>query len=195
VSTAAPDVEAYAEALMHLGRAAECLREVETALPAVVDLLDTETGVKRFLHDPAVRDAGKREALERLVPAAPSLLLDFLGILVDNRRLPALPAIAAAFYDKVSGRRGQSAGELVSAVPLKPETVAAAAAAASALLGRRISLQARVDPDLIGGAVIRVGHVVLDHSVARRIEDMRAYLLREHGIEASPEAGTQPAAD
>jgi F-type H+-transporting ATPase subunit delta len=187
VSAAASDVEDYADALMHLGQAAGCLREVETALPAVADLLDTQTKIKRFLHDPAVRDEGKRAALARLCPAAPTLLLDFLGILVDNRRLAALPAIAAAFYAKVSGRRGKSAGELVSAVPLRPETVAAAAEAVGTLLGRRVSLQARIDADLIGGAVIRVGDFVLDHSVARRIEAMRAFLLREHAI-AAPDA-------
>lgn len=179
-STPVPDTEAYAEALVCLAQAVHQLHNVETSLLAVLDRVEHNPEVKRFMHNPVIHNEGKHDVLARLLgDTAPLLLVDFLGILVDHRHLSALPAIAAAFFDKVSDRRGKTAGEIVSAAPLPPETVAAISEATEALLGKRVHLRPRVDRNLIGGAVIRVGDFVLDNTVDRRIEDIRAHLLED----------------
>jgi F-type H+-transporting ATPase subunit delta len=184
---ATPDAEVYAEALLCLAQAGGRQREVESALRAVLDGVEHNPDTKRFLRSPMVRGEGKREALGRLLgDSAPALLLDFLGILLDNGHLHALPAIAAAFFVKASERRGGTAGELVTAAPMPAATLRAVSEAAAALLGRPVDLHPRLDPSLIGGAIVRVGDFVLDNTIDRRIEDMRAHLLQENVPPASP---------
>ncbi|MBN1556688.1 MAG: ATP synthase F1 subunit delta [Lentisphaerae bacterium] len=171
-------INAYADALVALGRATNRETALQRELQQLVDAVAREPRLQRFLQDPAVRNAGKHEALERLFGREISdTLLHVLGILIAGGDLRHLPAVAAAYVRKASELKGKSAGEIVSAVPLPEATLAAIRRETAAVLGRPVTLRPRLDPALIGGVVVRVGDFVLDASVQRRLEEARRALL------------------
>ena len=170
----------YADALVALGRASGRMSALEKEVQDVLTSLESDVRLKRFLRDPVIKREGKRKTLESLFEnRLTESVLQFLSILLDNNMLRRFPDIADAFFEKSSGLKGEAAGEIASAVPLSPETVAAVQKEAGAVLGRPVKLRTRLDPSLIGGAVVRVGDFVLDASVERRLQDTRHALLAE----------------
>jgi F-type H+-transporting ATPase subunit delta len=168
----------YGEALFRLGEACGSVQRTERDLAAVLDLLEHREDVGRFLADPRVETRGKAEALQRLLdPGIDSSLLHFLLILLEKGRLKDLRAIAEVFFKKAAAVRGSVSGELVSAAPLPEEKVAAVEREMGRVLGKTVRLRARVDPMILGGVAVRLGDTVVDGSVRRRLEAMRAHLL------------------
>lgn len=168
----------YANALFVVaekhGRADDVGRDVG-ALAALVAEHDE---LRTVFHSPVVTAARKRD----LVAA----LLDRIGaaietrrafeLLADNDRLSLIGDVAAAYQARALDASGVVRADLVTAVPIGDERQAALAAALGRATGRRVVLTGRVDPDIIGGAVARVGSVVYDGSVTRQLERMKQRL-------------------
>jgi len=178
MSTGKDDIASYAEALAAVGRASGRTARVEQGLSDMLALLDKSQETVRFFADTTVRDEGKRDALQSLLgPSVDAVLLYFLFILLEEKVLHKLPAIAQAFFEQCAGKAGEAAGELVSARPLPQEKISTLEREASRALGRKVRLRQRIDPGLLGGAMMRVGDVVFDATVDRQIEDIRRHLL------------------
>jgi F-type H+-transporting ATPase subunit delta len=130
---------------------------------------------------PAVPGAQKVAAINRLLPNAPPLVLNFLRILATRDRLDEVPGIAQALADQINRRRGIVIAEVTTAIPLDPELEKVIAQRLASYLHRepdKITLRTHVDPSLIGGVVARVGDQVIDDSVRGRLERLRRTLSR-----------------
>jgi F-type H+-transporting ATPase subunit delta len=168
----------YADALVSLGHAVDALPQFEEDLADVLDFLETNADTRRFLRDHAVEIAGKCRAIEELLTGrAHPALVQFLVLLLRERRLESLRDIAEAFFRKVSALRREAAGELVSPTPLDDETVARIEKETGLALGKEVHLRVRVDANLLGGLFVKVGDFVLDGTVDRRLDDIRHQLL------------------
>jgi F-type H+-transporting ATPase subunit delta len=134
---------------------------------------------RSIFASPAVSVSDKRAAIERLLPNAPPMLRNFLGILADRDRLDEVPGIAEALQELVNRRRGIVTADVTTAVPLDAEMEQTIAARLATYLRRdpqKVSIRARVDPDIIGGVLARVGDQVIDDSIRGRLERLRAAL-------------------
>lgn len=100
-------------------------------------------------------------------------LRNFIRLLARNRRLSLLPDISAQFEVLRSEVENTAMVEITSAVPLSDGQKSSLAAALHARLKRQIQVQATVDPDLLGGAVIRCGDLVIDGSVRGRLAQLQ----------------------
>jgi F-type H+-transporting ATPase subunit delta len=101
---------------------------------------------------------------------------NFVRTLADNRRLSCLPEISALFEQLKDEAEGIIDVTVSTAVPLESAERALLSAALERRLGRQIRLQCDTDPQLIGGAVVRAGDLVIDGSVRTRL-DRIAYEL------------------
>ncbi|MCY4183143.1 MAG: F0F1 ATP synthase subunit delta [Gammaproteobacteria bacterium] len=102
---------------------------------------------------------------EELSPAARNLV----NLLAENKRLPLLPQIRALFDDLKAGQERSVEVEFVTAFPVGDDVAAKLEEALRARLQREIRLGTRVDPALIGGAVIRAGDQVIDSSIRGKL--------------------------
>ena len=128
---------------------------------------------------PAVSVPDKRAAIERLLPTAPPLLRNFLGILADRDRLDEVPGVAEALHELVDRRRGVVIADVTTAVPLDAELEHIIAERLATYLRRdpqKVNIRARIDPEIIGGVVARVGDQLIDDSVRGRLQRLRAAL-------------------
>ncbi|EIV95819.1 F0F1 ATP synthase subunit delta [Frankia sp. QA3] len=172
-------LELSVEALLVEAERDGALEEVEDELFRFARILGQNPQLALALTDPAAPASVKNALLTRLLSgrAHPVTLRLAQQAAADRihgdveRRLADFSRIAAA-------RRGRVVAIVRTAVPLTDEVIARLGAAISRYFGRQIQLQVDLDPDLLGGVVVKVGDEVVDGSVLRRLAAARRALLR-----------------
>jgi F-type H+-transporting ATPase subunit delta len=171
----------YAEALLSAAEDAGQVDAIGAELDALVrDVLQADSGVEAYLASPAVGRRTKTEALERAFAGRTSPLVhNLLGVLNHNGRLGLVRSIAAVYRDLLDQRAGRVRVKVASAVPLTDDQRARLTATLSARLKKTPVLSVSVDPDLLGGLVVRVGDQVFDTSVRTRLDTLRSHLMEQ----------------
>jgi F-type H+-transporting ATPase subunit delta len=174
----------YAEAVFELSREAGTLEAWSGALGLASDLM-ADGQVAEFLANPSLSDGERLEFVTGLLSSAgPAGLLDggdrhgtnFLKLLIENDRIDVLPEIGAHFETLKAETENVVDVTVTSAAPLDASQKQAIANALRDRLGREIRLETALDEDLIGGAVIRAGDVVIDGSLRARLEGLASAL-------------------
>ena len=101
-----------------------------------------------------------------------TLTKNFLGVLAGNRRLSALPGMVRAFAAIAAAHRGEVTAQVTSAHPLDDAQLAALAAKLKTREGRDVKLKTAVDPDILGGLVVRIGSQMIDSSIRTRLNSL-----------------------
>ena len=175
----------YAEAVFELAREAGALDAWSEAL-RVASALMADGQVADFLASPALSDDERLQFVTGLVASADGRqsLLDgsdrrgtnLLKLLIENDRIGVLPEIATHFEALKAETENVVDVTVTSAAPLSEADRQAIATALRKRLGREIRLDTKLDEELIGGAVIRAGDVVIDGSLRARLEGLASAL-------------------
>jgi len=170
---------AYARALLELAQAENAVDRAAEDLFRLGELLKANPTLLQFLKDANIAKEGKRQALADLFQdRVHPLVLDMLITISDLDRAGRLAAIIGEFTAQASAARQKVSGEIVSAVPLDPATLQRLAAELSRVTGKNVDLLPRVDPSLLGGAIIQVGEQIIDGSLRHKLEQMKLKLLQ-----------------
>ena len=137
----------------------------------------SDSDVARHLFDARVPQASKRTSIEKLGGHVNALTSNFLHLLLDRRRLEVLREFPAAFRDRLMRERGMVEGVVESARALGDAELESLAAAVGAKLGKQVSLEARLQPDLMAGVRVFVDNKLIDSSASGRLETLRTKLL------------------
>lgn len=165
----------YAEALFELAREEGALAAVERDVESLAEAL-RQPGVAEWLVDARVPNAKKRARLAELSSSFHAMSKSFLELLLEKRRERVLRELGPAFRRLLLASRGEVEGRVESARPLGGSEIAELATHLSRLLGRKVLLQNRVVPELIGGVRVLVAGRLLDQSVVGRLEGLRRRL-------------------
>jgi F-type H+-transporting ATPase subunit delta len=169
----------YAETLATLAerQGPAALEEFGAALDELAAMLDNPR-TRQFLDTPRVRPEQKKEALRQaLAGRAPEMFVRFVMVLVDKRRQSLLPEIAQAYRDLVDQRMGRARVDIAISHAPDAALQAEIQRALEAQLGRAVIPTYRVDPELLGGMVLRLGDEILDGSVRSRASALRRRLM------------------
>lgn len=170
----------YAVAVFELAQVRAELKAWSQTL-AVAAAVATDAAMMRLAFDPRV---SRRELAEvftdvcKKAGAASAEASNLFQLLIENRRLTLLPEIARLYEELRGAAEGTIEAEVVSAVALSVAQQAAMAAGLKQRLQREVKLHTRIDPALVGGAVIRAGDLVIDGSVRGRLERLAAELIQ-----------------
>ena len=161
----------YALALFELARDAKAIPEVEASLATVQGALAQSADFAALTTSPLV---ARGAAAKAVLAAAQNMGVDattrsFLGVLAENRRLGELPRIMRAFRQLASRHRGEVSAEVTSAHPLSDEQLAELKQQLRLRVGRDVAVEAAVDPQLLGGLVVRIGSQMIDSSIRTRL--------------------------
>jgi F-type H+-transporting ATPase subunit delta len=169
----------YARALIEASSESKTsLDAVRDQLQGLAELFESVPELKQIAIDPSYSRAEKLatvEAVLRLAAVEP-LVANLMRLLVERNRLPYLADIARLFRDQADMLMGRVRGQLVTAVPLDPETIEKLQASLVRLTGRKVVLQTKVDPSIIGGVLAQVGTLVYDGSLKSNLEAMRTLM-------------------
>jgi F-type H+-transporting ATPase subunit delta len=172
----------YARALAEI--AGENDAERLQALCGEIDLLAASVGADaalvRFFDSPTAEAAQKGAVLDTLFKRAglSDLAVRFMRVLVENRRVGALPYVARELQDMRDRAAGIVPAEATVAAPLGAAEQAAMEKALEAMTGKKVRLQVKVDASILGGARTRVGSRVYDGTLLSRLQLMHRRLAR-----------------
>ncbi|HXU04878.1 MAG TPA: F0F1 ATP synthase subunit delta [Polyangia bacterium] len=169
----------YARALFGIGVDAGKFEALGAELGELAALWNESDELRQALENPVFRPEQKRAVLENILPrVAPTPEVQrFVLLLLDRRRIMLLPAIARAYRDLTDAQLGQVRAEVTSAQELAPATLDRVRRSLEQRTGKKVIVSSKVDPELIGGLVARVGDLVLDGSVRTQLDDLRTRLL------------------
>jgi F-type H+-transporting ATPase subunit delta len=170
--------QVYARALFEAAIEHGELDEVQEQLGTWADALGQTKNLQTFFFSPRFTSAEKKDAIRRIIDGGNERFLNFLELLAERHRLPATFRIRRAFDELWREEHKVLPVEVTSAVELDEALVRSIGERIEERTGRRIELTSRVDPEIIGGLVLRVGNKVLDASVQGRLERLRRQLTR-----------------
>ena len=161
----------YAIALFELARDSKKLDKVGASLATLKQALAGSDDLSRLVTSPLVSrtDAAKAVAgLTKPLKLDP-LTANFLGVLAQNRRLGALKAIIRDFNTLSARYRGETSAQVITAHPLDHGQMAALTARLKSMVGTEVAVDATVDPNILGGLIVRLGSRQIDGSIRTKL--------------------------
>ena len=164
----------YAMALFELARDEKALDAVSTSLASLRAALAESDDLRRLVGSPLVSREQATAAVEGLATAMrlDPITAKFLGVLAGNRRLSQLEAVIYNFNMLAARHRGETTAEVVSAHALAPDQVDALKARLKAQTGRDVAIEARVDPAILGGLIVKLGSRQIDGSIRTKLNTL-----------------------
>lgn len=161
----------YATALFELAEEAGAVDSVASDAAALKAAFAEAPDFVAALSDPSISRADMGRAVAALADKMGLIDLTrrFLGLVASKRRMGVLPETLDAFQALVAAKRGEAAVEIQSAAPLSDAQKSSLSEALAAKLGKKIHMVATVDPELIGGLVVKMGSRMIDASIRSKL--------------------------
>jgi ATP synthase F1 delta subunit len=165
--------QVYSRSLFEVAREEGKLDEIREQLGEFADVLAQERNMQLFFFSPQFSTEEKKEGLHKAVEGADETLVNFLELLLEKHRMPAIFRIRRQFDERWREENQLLPVQVTSAVELDEETVRKIGDEIGERTGRKVDLTSRVDPEILGGIVLRVGNSILDASIRNRLERLR----------------------
>jgi ATP synthase F1 delta subunit len=183
--------QVYARALFEVASERQVLDTVKDQLSQFAEALAGSRELEVFFFSPYFSTAEKKSGLSRAVVGADRTLMGFLETLIESKRMPEIFRIRESYNQLWDVEMKVLPVEVTTAVPLDEATVASIGERIGSGTGNRIQLTSVVDPEVLGGIVLRVGNVVLDASIRSRLNQLRKQISKARS--ASPVNPASPA--
>jgi F-type H+-transporting ATPase subunit delta len=170
--------EVYARSLFEVAKEHDVLDRVHEELGEFAEAVSEDRSLQVFLFSPYFSSTEKREGIGKVVSDADERIVNFLELLAERHRMPALFRIKREF-DALWREENQLLPVTVtSAVELDEELVKEIGDRIQEQTGRKVELSSNVDPEVLGGLMVRVGNMVLDGTVRNRLERLRKQVAK-----------------
>jgi len=168
----------YARSLFEVAQEQKKLDAVREQIGAFADALDETRELQVFFFSPYFSTAEKQDGLDRAITDADAVVLNFLKLLIENHRMPVIFRVRREFDRLWLQENKLLPVTVTSAVPLDDATVKHIGDRIAEQTNRKVDLSSNVDPEILGGIVVRVGNSVLDASIRARLEKLRKQVAR-----------------
>lgn len=165
----------YATALFELAEAQSALDAVAADLASITAMLNVSEDLKRLVRSPVFGAEEQGRAFAAILDKAgvSGLVKNFVGLVIQNRRLFALPEMIAAYTSILASKRGEMTADVTSAHPLGDQQVESLKAALKSATGRDVMINTKVDAALLGGLIVKVGSRMIDSSLRTKLNSLK----------------------
>ena len=165
----------YARALLLLGQETKSVEKIEEELDTFEKIVRGNADLAEALADPTVLPSSKKKIVDALLAELgfSETMKNFLGLLGEKRRLADFLDIRDAYRELADALGGRARATVVSAAPLPKEMESSLVDKLSRLTGRKVQIQSKVDPSLLGGVIAEVGGVIYDGSLRTQLRTLR----------------------
>jgi F-type H+-transporting ATPase subunit delta len=170
--------EVYARALFEAAKDDGVLDRAHEELGQFADTLDEDRNLQVFLFSPYFSSEEKKDGIRRIVSDADERVLNFLELLAERHRMPALFRVRRIFDSLWAEENKLLPVVVTSATELDAGLVEDIGKRIQDQTGRKVELSSNVDPDVLGGLMVRVGNMVLDATVRNRLEQLRKQVAK-----------------
>jgi F-type H+-transporting ATPase subunit delta len=170
--------QVYARSLFEVAQEQDKLDEIREQVGEFADVLEDNHEFAVFFFSPYFSTEEKKEGLDTAIQDADPIVRNFLALLIENHRMPALFRVRREL-DRLWQEENQLLPvQITSAVELDESVTERIGEEIGRQTGRKVELTSTVDPDVLGGIVLRVGNSILDASVRTRLERLRKQVAR-----------------
>ena len=168
----------YARSLFEVAKEQDKLDLIREQLGAFADALNDTRELQVFFFSPYFSTQEKEDGLAKAVTGADPAFENFLQLLIENHRMPVVFRVRRVYEELWREENKLLLVQVTSAVELDAKTVESIGERIGEQTGRKIDLSAEVQPDILGGIVVRVGNSILDASIRNRLEQLRKQVAR-----------------
>jgi F-type H+-transporting ATPase subunit delta len=165
--------QVYARSLFEVAKEQDKLDVVKEQLGQFAEALDSSPDLSTFFFAPYFSTQEKEEGLTGLLDGVEPIVENFLKLLIENHRVPVIHRVRREYDALWEQENRRLPVTVTSAVALDEATVKSIGDAIGQQTGQQIELTANVDPDVLGGLIVRVGNSILDASIRNRLENLR----------------------
>jgi F-type H+-transporting ATPase subunit delta len=165
--------EVYARSLFEVAKEHGDLDEVREELGQFADALSQERQLAVFFFSPYFSSAEKKDGLTKLIDGADDIFMNFLEALIERHRMPAIFRIRNRFDEMWDDENHLLPVQVTSAIELDEKTIRSIGDRIGEQTGLKVELSSEIDPDILGGIVLRVGNFILDASIRNRLNQLR----------------------
>jgi F-type H+-transporting ATPase subunit delta len=170
--------EVYARSLFEVAKEHDVLDRVHDELGEFAEALSEDRTLQVFLFSPYFSSEEKRDGVKKIVSDADERIVNFLELLAERHRMPALFRIKREFDALWAEENKLLPVTVTSAVELDKGLVDEIGKRIQDQTGRKVELSSNVDPDVLGGLMVSVGNMVLDATVRNRLERLRKQVAK-----------------
>jgi len=168
----------YARALFEVAQDQGKLDDVRDQLGEFADALDSNQEMQVFFFSPYFSTPEKVEGLDNVVTGAEPIVQNFLKLLIEKSRMPAVFRVRRVFDELWQRENKLLPVEITSAIELDRKTVKQIGDRIGEETGQKIELSEHVDPDILGGLIVRVGNSIIDSSIRARLDQLRRQVAK-----------------
>jgi F-type H+-transporting ATPase subunit delta len=165
--------QVYARALFAVAKEHDVLDQVREQLDTFAAALNDNRDLAVFFFSPYFSTEEKKDGLKRAVDGAEPIFMNFLEALLERHRMPAIFRIRARYEQLWDEEHQLLPVEITSAIKLDESIVNNIGERIGEQAGRKVELSSNVDPEILGGIVLRVGNFILDASIRNRLNQLR----------------------
>ncbi len=169
----------YVKPLFDVANENNKLDKIAKDLEVIDQTLHESEDLRGFLFDPSVERQAKRNVLEKLFAKFTPFTLNFLRVVVDKNRPLVFDQAYPLFSEMLNDHRGITTGVVETAQPLDKKSFKKVKESLEKRFAKQLDLSQIVNPDLIGGMKVRIGNMVLDGSVRRRLTKLKKVMAGE----------------
>jgi F-type H+-transporting ATPase subunit delta len=170
--------EVYSRALFDVAKEQDALDEIHDELGQFAEELDQNRDLQVFFFSPYFSSQEKKDGIGKMISGADDNFVRFLELLAERHRMPAIFRIKKDFGDLYAEERKLLPVTITSAIELDKSLVKDIRKKIEEQTDRKVDLTTKVDPNLLGGLVLRVGNKVMDGSIRARLERLRKQVAK-----------------
>ena len=170
--------QVYARSLFEVAEEHDKLDDVRDQIGQFADALGESRDLQTFFFSPYFSTEEKKKGLASALEGADPVVENFLALLIENHRMPVLFRVRREFDQMWREVNKLLPVQITSAVELDRAVTQQIGDEIGRQTGRTVELTSTVDPDVLGGLVVRVGNSILDASIRTRLERLRKQVAR-----------------
>ncbi len=164
----------YAQAILQKANENDTQAVLFGDMQSVYGTIQNSRELQAVLQSPVIKAHDKREALLKIFSGQSDITHSLINLLIENKRAPLLGAVASTFIDLYNEQQGVKIATATTAVPLSSELEKKIINKVKELTGsEKVVLNSEVNPNIIGGFILRVGDIQYDASIANQFRNLR----------------------
>ncbi|WP_281541841.1 ATP synthase F1 subunit delta [Maribacter aestuarii] len=163
----------YAKAILDLAMENKATAAVEKDMRSIVSTISDSKELKDMLGSPVISGTAKKEVLGKIFKGSHAISEGLTSMLVDNKRISILNEVALKFIILNEQLKGKDVAYVTTAVPMNAALEKKVLKQVTSLTGNEVTLENKVDEDIIGGFVLRVGDLQYDASIANKLNNLK----------------------
>lgn len=163
----------YSKATLALAGEHKAVDAVEKDMRQLLKTIADNPSLRDMLHSPVVESNSKKKALNAIFKGHHNITSGLISLLVDNKRIALLNEVALKYIVLNEEMKGKDVAYITTAVPLNEAIEKKALAQLGKITDKKVSLQNKVDKDILGGFILRVGDLQYDASIATKLNNIK----------------------